>query len=567
VNGAAADRRSRWSTRSAIRVGSARPWCARVGIPVSLALAGLTSCERPPAESGIAAEPGPAPVDAGTVSYTEPHRPQFHFSPPAMWMNDPNGLVHYDGEYHLFYQYYPEDTVWGPMHWGHAVSRDLVRWEHLPVALHPDELGYIFSGSAVVDWNDTSGFGTGGAPPLVAIFTYHDPIRGEAGTNDHETQGIAYSTDGGRTWTKYEGNPVLPNRGRGRDFRDPNVFWHEDTDRWVMALSVSDHVELWASPDLKDWEYLSSFGESLGAHGGVWECPDLFPLQLSGTDETKWVLLLNLNPGGPQGGSGTQYFVGDFDGRAFTLDPAFEETLRTDTAVWLDWGRDNYAGVTWSDVPADDGRRIFIGWMSNWDYAQDVPTSPWRSAMTLPRSLRLEQTGVGYRVFSEPVRELEELRQRTATLPETVIDGVVHVTDRIPFPVTLSELTLDFRLDGADTTDFGIELSNTAGEWYRLGFEAGAGKFYSDRTAAGEHDFSDTFADRIHRATRIADGDVVRMRVFLDVASVELFADNGATVLTDIFFPSEPFDRLALYSDGGTVTLLRAQIAELDGIW
>ena len=312
-------------------------------------LAGVLACGAPAVDERtdvahdtgairMAGSPSSAPA-----SYAQPHRPRFHFTPPAMWMNDPNGLVHYDGEYHLFYQYHPDDTVWGPMHWGHAVSRDLVHWEHLPIALEPDSLGYIFSGSAVVDRDDTSGFGDDGEPPLVAIFTYHDPVRGAAGADDHESQGIAYSTDRGRTWTKYAGNPVLPNPGARKDFRDPNVFWHEPTGRWVMVVSVTDHVELYGSPDLKSWSYLSSFGADHGAHGGTWECPDLFPIRVEGTDRTMWALILNLNPGGPQGGSGTQYFVGAFDGTEFVLDPGFESALSEQTAMWLDWGRDNYA--------------------------------------------------------------------------------------------------------------------------------------------------------------------------------------------------------------------------------
>jgi fructan beta-fructosidase len=518
----------------------------------------------------LAACAEPSSQDASTSAvadaYAEAHRPQFHFTPPSMWMNDPNGMVYYDGEYHLFYQYYPDDIVWGPMHWGHAVSRDLVTWEHLPIALYPDSLGYIFSGSAVVDWNNTSGFGTADDPPMVAIFTYHDPVRGEAGTNDHETQGIAYSTDRGRTWTKYTGNPVLPNQDRHRDFRDPNVFWHEGTSRWIMVLSVFDRVELWASPDLKSWTFLSEFGEGVGGHGGTWECPDLFPLQIDGTNETKWVLILNLNPGGPQGGSGTQYFVGDFDGERFTLDPSFAATLREDTAVWLDYGRDNYAGVTWADVPPEDGRRIFIGWMSNWDYAQVVPTSTWRSAMTLPRTLHLERTDAGYRVFSEPVHELEALRAETASLPSTVIDGLTDLTDRIAFPMTTSEMLLEFRAGASAETDFGIELSNATGERYRIGIDRESNQFYSDRTRAGDHSFSDSFADRIHRAPRLATDDIIRMRLFFDVASVELFADGGATVLTDIFFPTEPFDRATLYSVGGPVDVT-GEVHRLRGSW
>ena len=521
-----------------------------------LSLAGSTGCG-----PGAPAAPAPA-TDAAT--WTEAHRPRVHFSPPAMWMNDPNGMVHYDGEYHLFYQYHPESMVWGPMHWGHAVSRDLVHWEHLPIALRPDSLGYIFSGSAVVDWSNTSGFGEGDQPPLVAIFTYHDPVRGEAGTGDHETQGIAYSTDRGRTWSKYEGNPVLPNRDRHPDFRDPNVFWHEETGRWVMALSVRDRVELWGSPDLKEWSFLSEFGEGWGAHGGVWECPDLFPLTDPATGETRWVLILNLNPGGPQGGSGTQYFIGDFDGTSFTLDPAFARTLRRQEAVWLDHGADNYAGVTRADVPADDGRRIFIGWMSNWLYAQDVPTHPWRSAMTLPRSLHLAATADGYRVFSRPVRELSALRSDEVRLPRLAATGTVPLTNLLGFPPAPAEVEVAFEV-GADS-DVGIELTNERGERYRVGFRAADGIFYSDRTAAGDHGFSDAFA-AVHEAPRLARGDTVRMRLFLDVSSMELFADQGATVMTEIFFPTEPFSRMSVYGAGAPATLLGGRVWSLAGIW
>lgn len=499
------------------------------------------------------------PADTPGHAYREPHRPQFHFTPPAMWMNDPNGMVYYDGEYHLFYQYFPEDKVWGPMHWGHAVSRDLVRWQHLPVALYPDDKGYIFSGSAVVDRDNSSGFGVDGEPPLVAIFTYHDAVRGAAGARNHESQAVAFSNDRGHSWTKYAGNPVLPNPGDLKDFRDPKVFRYED--HWVMALSASDHVQFWASEDLKSWRYLSSFGKEWGAHGGVWECPDLFPMQVGG--ETKWVLLLNLNPGGPQGGSGTQYFVGDFDGTAFTLDPGFAATLRQQEAVWLDWGRDNYAGVTWSDVPAEDGRRLFMGWMGNWDYAQQVPTDPWRSAMTLPRALQLHKTGTGYRVYSRPVRELERLRAESAAIPAMPIDGKLSLSERVQFPLTTIELSLDVRDPGDG--EFGVVLANGVGEEYRIGFDARSNEFFSDRRRAGPSDFAPTFADRVHRAPRELEGESLSLRLFIDVASVELFADGGATVITDTFFPSKPFDRVVLY--GSNAEIGPGELSRLERIW
>ena len=294
-----------------------------------------------------------------TGYYQEKYRPQFHFSPEKGWMNDPNGLVYFAGEYHLFYQYYPDSTVWGPMHWGHAVSKDLIRWKHLPVALYPDSLGYIFSGSAVADTSNTSGLGTKINPPLVAIFTYHNPESEKSGSNTFENQGIAFSIDKGRTWTKYHNNPVLKNPGI-KDFRDPRVIWHEQTGKWIMILAAHDRVMIYSSPDLKSWSFESQFGEKAGAHGGVWECPDLFPLKISGQHQIKWVMLVSINPGGPNGGSATQYFTGEFDGHNFVPDNTDEK--------WIDWGPDNYAGSTWSEIPLTDGRRIFLGWMSNWQY-------------------------------------------------------------------------------------------------------------------------------------------------------------------------------------------------------
>jgi len=253
-------------------------------------------------------------VDANSK---EALRPQYHFTPNSGWMNDPNGLVYNDGVYHLFYQYYPHATVWGPMHWGHATSIDMAHWEHQPIALFPDENGLIFSGSAVVDKENTSGFGENGVAPLVAIFTYHLMEGEKAGRDDFQTQGIAYSLDNGVSWKKYDGNPVLPNEGI-RDLRDPKVFWHEDTKSWIMALVAGDHAKFYRSKNLKQWDNISDFGLDQGAHGGVWECPDLFPLPVDGTDEEKWVLVISIGGGGPNGGSGTQYFIGDFDGTTFT---------------------------------------------------------------------------------------------------------------------------------------------------------------------------------------------------------------------------------------------------------
>jgi fructan beta-fructosidase len=426
----------------------------------------------------------------------EAHRPHFHFTPPAKWMNDPNGMVYYEGEYHLFYQHYPDSTVWGPMHWGHAISTDLVHWEHLPIALYPDSLGYIFSGSAVVDWKNTSGLGEKGAPPLIVIFTHHDPVGEKGGKNDFQYQSIAYSNDKGRTWTKYEGNPVVPNPGI-RDFRDPKVIWDEGSEQWVMVFAAGDHVKFYRSPNLKDWEYLSDFGREWGSHAGVWECPDLFPMKIEGTDEVKWVLLLSINPGGPNGGSATQYFVGHFDGQSFVLDEEFAERVKpispeSEKAVWLDWGRDNYAGVTWSDAP--DNRRLFMGWMSNWDYAQVVPTEAWRSAMTLPRELRLKRTEGQFQLETKPVKELQALRGKQFTIEPKKLSGELNLTEQLDFSPATSEMILELELHDYTAVDVSIVLSNTQGESYRIGLDAAHSRFYSDRTKAGDASFSTAFA-------------------------------------------------------------------------
>ncbi|MEM8600481.1 MAG: glycoside hydrolase family 32 protein [Bacteroidota bacterium] len=512
----------------------------------------------------------PMTLTASEATYTEPHRPQVHFTPPTAWMNDPNGMVFFDGEYHLFYQHHPASTVWGPMHWGHAISPDLVRWEHRPIALHPDAIGAIFSGSAVVDAANTAGFQQGDTPALVAIYTQHSHRGTDTGRDDVQTQSLAYSTDRGRTWTKHGGNPVLPNPPAPgaaplRDFRDPKVLWHEETQRWVMALAVQDRIQFYGAPDLKAWTFLSEFGADAGAHGGVWECPDLFPL--TAPDGTmRWVLLVSIGEGGPNGGSGTQYFLGDFDGTTFTnANPA-------DAVLWLDYGRDNYAGVTWSGVPAADGRRLFIGWMSNWQYAQIVPTDPWRSAMTVPRSLHLVQDASvpgGYRIASRPVEELRALRGDAVTLAGQTIASALDVRGI----TSVFEGVLTFDLRGA-YVPFGLDLANAAGDVYRLRYDPAAQQLTSDRTASGAVGFASDathleprFAPTVHTAPLVPAGDLLALQVVADVSSIEVFAEHGRVVFTETFFPSAPYDTVRLVADGGTAQLAAAMFWPLASIW
>jgi fructan beta-fructosidase len=471
-------------------------------------------------------------VDSTHAKTGEQFRPAFHFTPKEKWMNDPNGMVYYKEEYHLFYQYYPDDNVWGPMHWGHAVSKDMIHWEHLPIALYPDKLGYIFSGSCVIDWNNTSGFGSKENPPMVAIFTYHDPEGEKAKKIDFQTQGIAYSLDKGRTWTKYNGNPVIPNPGI-KDFRDPKVSWHAKTKKWVMSLAVKDHISFYSSNDLKDWNFESDFGAISGAHGGVWECPDLFSLKDQYGNE-QWILLVSINPNGPQGGSATQYFVGDFDGKTFT--PNHKETK------WIDYGADNYAGVTFSDIPAEDGRRLFIGWMSNWQYAQVVPTYTWRSAMTLPRELLLNVDQGNYTVFSKPVIELENIL------------GASQVVETEQYESKSSSFVVQFK---ANDEQGMISLYNNLGEVFSI--EMNAGLVTTNRTQSGDGTFSKEFA-KIHKAKRLKNP-ITDVKLFVDASSVELFINDGELVMTELLFPTEPLKKIAVTGTD------QYKVSEVKSIW
>ncbi|CAH0995171.1 Levanase [Emticicia aquatica] len=484
--------------------------------------------------------------------YQEQHRPQFHFSPEKGWMNDPNGLVYYEGEYHLFYQHYPDSTVWGPMHWGHAISKDLTTWEHLPIALYPDSLGYIFSGSIVVDENNTTGFQTGKEKPLVAIFTLHDMVKEKAGRNDRESQGIAYSLDKGRTWTKYEKNPVLANKGDA-DFRDPKVFWHEATKHWVMPLAVGQHLEIFTSPNLKDWEKTGEFGNKDGAHGGVWECPDIISLKAEDGVE-KWVLIQNIGRGAINGGSGTQYFVGTFHGKTFINDNPPETTL------WLDYGADNYAGVTWFNAPNNE--KIFIGWMSNWDdYATKVPTSSWRSAMTVPRKLSLIKTSEGYRLAQMPVTQIEKLRLGKTEISKQTISNDTKIGEKS----VLKEINLSFDLTTSTANEFGFILSNSLNEKVVLGYDKTTKQVFIDRTNAGKSDFSKLFAKK-HLAP-LNDDKELTIKALVDNSSIEVFVNGGKIALTDLFFPNEDYTQLSIYSKGGNAELIKGEIYPLKSIW
>jgi fructan beta-fructosidase len=466
--------------------------------------------------------------------HREPWRPQFHFTPTKNWMNDPNGMVFYDGEYHLFYQFNPLGDQWGHMSWGHAVSRDLVRWEHLPVALREENDVMMFSGSVVVDWKNTSGFGKDGQPPLVAIYTGHYTRK------PLQNQQIAYSNDRGRTWTKYSGNPVL-DIGE-KDFRDPKVFWHEPTRRWVMVVAWPVHrkVRFYASSNLKDWTHLSDFGPA-GATKGIWECPDLFPLLEEKKDgERKWVLIVNVGSGAPAGGSGCQYFVGDFDGKQFRREaPAGPR----EPPLWADWGRDFYAAVSWSDIPPRDGRRLWLGWMSNWEYARDVPTSPWRGAMTLPRALALRKTDHGWLLLQRPVKELETLRGQRRQLALENLSGPVDLSKLNP--VTTDGFELQAELEPSTNAAFDLELRTNAREATVLHVDLSKLELTLDRTRSGKVDFHKRFPGTA-RAPLCLVGGRLELRLFVDASSIEVFVNDGEAVQTSLILPSGRDRRLDL---------------------
>ncbi len=487
-----------------------------------------------------------AKKQTASKDYDEPHRPQIHFTPKTGWMNDPNGMVYVNDKYHLFYQHYPDSTVWGPMHWGHATTKDLVHWEHEPIALYPDSLGYIFSGSAVVDSNNTSGFGKEGKAPLVAIFTHHD-IKGErAGSDTFQTQSIAYSLDEGKTWTKYSGNPVLKNPGI-RDFRDPKVMWFQEGKKWIMTLATKDRITFYSSKDLKSWTKESEFGADIGAHGGVWECPDLFSLDYNG--ENIWVLLVSINPGAPNGGSGTQYFTGKFDGKTFT-------PFQTDTR-WIDYGTDNYAGVTWSNT---GNRKIFIGWMSNWQYANIVPTEKWRSATTVPRDLSIQKTGDKFMIASTPADELNTLIETSTNLEniEATNYDLSAKTGKFTGPIRL-HITAD------KIESFSFTFSNELGEKVVAGFDKASNNYFIDRTNSGKVSFEKGFAAK-HTAPRISDKNNFELTLIVDNASIELFADNGLSVMTDIFFPNKPYNQIHIQS-ADSILIKKLEYINLNSIW
>lgn len=457
----------------------------------------------------------------------ESFRPVYHHTPAYGWMNDPNGMFYKDGVYHLYFQYNPYGSVWGNMHWGHSTSTDLMHWKFEGCAIVPDAWGAIFSGSCVVDHENTAGFGK---EAVVAFYTSAKSTP----WGDIQMQSMAYSLDNGKTFTKYEGNPILTSSEK--DFRDPKVFWYAPGKHWVMILAVGQHMEIYSSVNLKEWKKESEFGAMQGAHGGVWECPDLVEIPVEGTREKKWVLICNLNPGGPFGGSAAQYFVGSFDGKKFVN----ESPTQT---KWMDWGKDNYATVTWSNAP--DGRCIALGWMSNWQYANNVPTRQYRSANTLARDLTLYREGQELYLKSTPSVEVKKARGKKVSIPSFKVSEKHEIVNL--FEEKQGAYEVEIVIQNAGASKIAFCLLNDKGEKVSMYYDLNRKQFVMDRSESGTVDFSKDFP-----AVTVAPVNVdkeLTLRLFVDRSSIEAFGEDGKFVMTNLVFPSQPYVKMCFEAD------------------
>ncbi|MGO0257971.1 glycoside hydrolase family 32 protein [Priestia aryabhattai] len=480
------------------------------------------------------------------TSYNELYRPQYHFSQPEGNLADPNGLIFYKGEYHLFHQ--QNGT------WAHAISKDLTHWKHMPVAFGHDKLGQAISGSAVVDWNDTSGF-FDGKSGLVAIFT--NTLDGL------EQQSLAYSKDNGRTWTKYKGNPVIPNN-EGKDFRDPKVFWHEETKQWVMVVSTNQSVTFYGSKNLKKWTRMSRFGDQEGSHVAVWECPDLFQLPVDDSGKKKWVLHVSVGDNDETNGSTAQYFIGEFDGKEFKNDNGPETVLTTDV------GQDFYAGQTFSDIPKKDGRRIWIGWMSNWRYPYQSPTSPWMGNMSIPRELKLRTMENGeIKLVQEPVDELKQLRATTTKFKPFTFEGNKKITN-----FKGSTFEFEAEMTWKEIRELGIRVrqGDSGKEHTDIGLDVKNHKVFIDRTNAGLKELIDrngkpfAFGSR-HETDYPKNRKKIKIHGFVDESSVEVFINDGEQTFTNLIYTNPANRGIELYSKGGKVRVDSLQFHHLNSIW
>ncbi|CAG8111289.1 unnamed protein product [Penicillium salamii] len=527
---------------------------------------------------------------AGTASaldYTEPYRPQYHFSPSENWMNDPSGLLYHDGTYHLFFQYNPASAVWGNMSWGHATSKDLMHWDERPVALlargYPDTVTEMyFTGSAVADVNNTSGFGVDGKVPLVAMYTSMYPIEQDLPSGKHvreeqQSQSIAYSLDEGETWTTYDTeNPVIHNPPAGyeekfKNFRDPFVFWHDDTQKWiaVTALASIHKLAIWSSDNLKQWSLLSEFGP-YNAVGGVWECPNMFQLPVQDEPATKkWVMVLGLNPGGPPGtvGSGTQYFIGDFDGTTFKAD---ENSVYpgNGTSNWMDWGPDFYAAASYNGLPKGDV--VQIAWMNNWQYGAEIPTDPWRSAMSVPRQLSLKNIDGKISLLQQPQDSWRSVadRQSSQQSRESVSEGSTSLeSPGKAFKIDLSFEDHDSDDSRASAFAISVRANSAFDQETLIGYNFTSKEVFVDRQRSGDVSFDDTFATLYHAPLKAGADGRVTLQAFVDWSSVEVLGGQGEVALTAQIFPDQDAAEARLVSVDGVTQDVKLEIQGLDSSW
>ncbi len=479
----------------------------------------------------------------------EEYRPVYHFTPPENWINDPNGLVYLDGEYHLFYQYNPFGNDWGHMSWGHAVSKDLLTWEHLPVAIEEYKNAdstqtMIFSGSAVVDSANTSGFFEAGKKDgMVAIFTSH-VHDGKEGLAQH--QSIGYSTDKGRTWKLYDKNPVLDLKMK--DFRDPNVFWYAPENKWLMSVVKPQEyiTQFYESKDLKTWKLMSEFGKR-GDMTKIWECPSLFPIPVEGSNEKKWILCISSGHR-EKNYLAMQYFVGDFDGKNFKAQDQNE-------VLYIDEGKDFYAGIPFNNLPSQHKNPIMIGWINDWEYAGKIPTLPFKGAMSVPRELTLKNTNDGYRLIQKPV-SLNSLAGKTFEKSDVKVNGI----EAIDMSGESYELTTDITLGTAQKV--GINLLKSEGEESRLIYDVGSGVLAFDRTESGNVTFSDRFPS-IEKVTVKPENGKLKLHVLVDRSIVTIFVNGGEKVMTDMVFPTKHEGKIELVSQGGEATFDALRIVEI----
>ena len=504
-------------------------------------------------------------TDTFDTSNTDYYRPVYHHTPLYGWMNDPNGMVYKDGEYHLYFQYNPYGSKWGNMHWGHSVSTDLVHWNHLKPAIARDTLGHIFSGSTVVDKDNTAGYGNNA---MIALYTSASDEHGQI-------QCMAYSTDDGRTYTKYEKNPVLVPFDGLKDFRDPKVFWYEPDKKWVMIVSADKEMRFYASQNLKDWEYMSAFGKGYGAQPNQFECPDFIQLPVDGNkNKMKWVMLVNINPGCMFGGSATEYFVGDFDGKEFTCD------TKPETVKWLDYGKDHYAAVCISNT----GERIIsIPWMSNWQYANVTPIRQYRGANGLPRELSLYTKDGQIYVAADVVKEVEALRKDTRSFDPITVKDEYKIDEIVPQTDGAYELEMDITPNISGVA--GFDLMNAKGEVAKIYLDMKSGKLVMDRTASGlvafgeksephaketdDHrktmsvNYQNDFALGTWAPLSLCEGKTYHLNVFVDKCSVEIFVDGGRIAMTNLVFPTEPYNTLRFYTEGGEAQVSNMKVYKL----